>query len=132
MKHDPTMSRIFSLRNRLQNIINRMAKELASVKQRLAETEQDIIKSLARSLELSAYNDVPVDELAGKFIIQCCVLIAKRNCNRLRTTPARCLMIKAGVLGQKSASSVLFTIINRSKLFKKFKHGEYDYVGEGD
>jgi len=73
---------------------------------------------------------VTLDEVRGMKPEAACVLIARRNDGELRSTAARSFLVRAGVLGAKDASPVLYATLSDSPRFKRVSRGVYRYTAK--
>ena len=124
--------------DRLLALKDRLERKVEKLRSNLSQAESDL-EHVARSVELLGQNGkrmkraelgIIAAELADKSIAQALVLIAKSNNNVLKTTPARSLLIEAGLLNPKTASSVLNTTLKRLRYFNWVSRGVYSYTSQ--
>lgn len=113
-------------RARLRAVRDEADADLAAL-ERVAELRK-------RSPQRQARQELSTDPeaLAGLSVLEAAIRIAKDHDGMLVSTPARELMVKAGVLDDTRASStVLYAALNESGRFEKSgKRGEYALVEE--
>ena len=122
--------------DRLLALRDRLERKVKKLRENLDRSEKDL-EHVSRSVELLGRNGkspkqedlgIVPDAFVGKGLCQALVMIAKQNNNILKSTPARSLLIEAGLLNPKTSSSVMNTTLKRANYFKRCSRGVYEYI----
>ena len=76
--------------------------------------------------------DILPDELRGSPLEDALIFIAERNDGILPSTPARELLVEAGVLRGNQTGNALWLALDRSDRFTRESKGRYRLVDEPD
>lgn len=116
-------------RKRLQAIRDDADADLAALDRVLA-----MLRRASREKPAHHILALKPEEIAGLSVIEAAIRIAEKHDGVLASTPARELMVAAGVLEDTRASStVLYTALNGDDRFEKGdRRGEYVLVGRDD
>ena len=114
------------------SVLAQMRREYDLAVNRLADIEKDIaaIEGALRVLRTRAAGNTPeiIDpkKLRGKSQLEALKYIARRSKGEVKVTDARRLLLHAGLIrNPKNASSILYTVINRSEMFERVGTGIY-------
>ena len=113
---------------RLQALLEAATRERDALSMTLAIFQPPPPKSVQRKMSL----DVSPDELRGKALNDALIIIAERNDGVLPSTPAREMLVEAGVLRGSQTGNALWLALDRSKRFTRESKGRYRLVDDPD
>ena len=129
MENDVLKS-LMEKRNSLKTKRERLVKQLSDVDKLIASTD-DVVRLYGGSTEKRILNSLNVEqhELKGMTQRQALRYIAAKNGYVLKFSPAKALLVAAGVIKSgPNAASNLFSAIDRDEGFERIKRGVYKLV----
>jgi hypothetical protein len=115
------------LRDRLQQKLDYYQKQLEETKNNLASVERTLDLLNGKRSKAEEEHVIPVALLQGMSQVDALKRIALANSGRLKVKQAKRLLIDAKLIETpEHASSIIFTVIERSGAFKRVRRGEYE------
>ena len=127
------VKRVYELKQRLEAKEATLSSNLVRVKEELQAVSKtlDLLEEKRIKPGQRVNLGVRPEELKGLTHLEALVYIAVKNNNILKTSPARLLLIEAGLLRQgKNSSRTLYLAVDRSDRFESVKRGEYRVCAE--
>ena len=115
-------------RDRAETRLQQIGDEISAVEQTI-----DIYRRRGSKLPAEPLPNVNAGEFRGLSQLDALILIANKHGGRFKVSPARKLMVEAGLFkNPDNASGAIHTVIQRSDRFERVKKGTYRLIARVD